>query len=417
MQRRRVLLSSFACSPLEGSEPGVGWRWLVEIARRHDVVLVTHAYYRDQLEPALAADPIAGLEVCYLGPPALGLHPHVQLNSRLFYTWWQLCLRRFVRQLMKTRRFDLVHHLTWGTFRFPCLLGGLGVPLVMGPLGGGEVAPWALFKGLPWRDWVYELARVVPLYWARFDPLAAQGPRASVLVFCRNDETRRALPPSVQARSIVAPEIGAPAMDDARRTNSVSENASFRLLFAGRLLGLKGVAHAVGALNCLVKAGHDVTLDIAGEGPLRPHLQREIARFGLAQRVRLLGRLPQEELFSLYLQSDLFLFPSLHDSSGSVVLESLSRGLPVVCLDLGGPKNYLTPECGVVVSTHRRSRAEVEQALAHAVADLIADPERLRGMSAEAFRHAGRQTWEAHVDRVYCLIEQRLKWATGPANT
>ena len=51
--RKRVLLSCFACSPIWGSEPGVGWRWLIELAKRHDVELVTHAYFREHLELSL----------------------------------------------------------------------------------------------------------------------------------------------------------------------------------------------------------------------------------------------------------------------------------------------------------------------------------------------------------------------------
>lgn len=412
--RRRVLLSCFACSPFLGSEPGVGWRWLLEIVKRHDVLLLTHPYFRNDLELALTARPIDNLEIHYFAPENFGLDPVEQVQSRLFYFWWQMSLPTLVRRLLDKESADLIHHLTWGTYRFPCRLGDMGVPLVMGPLGGGEVAPWRLFKGLPWRDLAYELVRVASMRLARFGPFSS-GPKASALVFCRTEETREALPESVHPKSLIAPEIGAPSGSAIGRHDRPMTQRPFRLLFAGQLRGIKGPSFALGAAHLAAVAGFDVSLDIAGEGPLQAHLERQIKRLGMTHRVRLLGKIPREDLFKLYGQSDLFLFPSLHDSSGSVILESLAHGLPVVCLDLGGPKNYLTSGCGIVVSTHGRSRIQVEQSLADAVTELIKDPRRLLRMSDEAIRQAGFQTWESNVARTYRIIEQKLNWTGSSA--
>lgn len=413
MFRRRVLLSCFSCSPLWGSEPGVGWHWVLELAKRHDVVLATHAFYRDHLEPTLAANPVAGLEIHYCAAPAFGAHPHKQLNSRLFYIWWQWHLKKMVKRLMKTQSIDLIHHLTWGTFRFPTFLGRMGVPLVMGPLGGGDVAPMRLYEGLPLRTRAWEWARAMSLRLVRFDPLATWGLKAADLILCKTEDTLRVLPPLLRQRAVIALEIGSPDVDLSCRQSRSTEPSPFRLLFAGTLSGVKGIVLALGAVRALVNAGYDVTLDIAGRGPLQAHISNEVVRLDLTERVRLLGMVPRENLFQLYGKADLFVFPSLHDSSGNVVLESLSRGLPVVCLDLCGPKYYVTPECGVVVSTFNQSRAQVEQGLAKAIAGLIDDPEKLLSMSTEAVRQAIIQTWEARVTRAYEMIEQRLNWASA----
>lgn len=408
--RRRILLSSFACSPLWGSEPGVGWQWLLQLVRHHDVVLLTHAHFRNHLEPALAAAGLAALPVHYFQAPALGLHPHKQLNSRLYYTWWQWRVRKLVRKLVAAQHFDVIHHLTWGTLRFPCLLGRLGVPLVMGPLGGGESAPLRLFNGLPLKVRAFDYLRSLTLMWVRIDPLATWGPRRAALVLCKSGDSLQALPRSVQARAVVAPEIGSVSAAPFPREPATGRAGPHRLLFAGRLLGWKGVALALGAVKLLVRKGHDVRLDIAGDGPLRAHLAQQVALLGLQERVRLLGNIPREELLTLYGESDLFLFPSLHDSSGNVVLESLSHGLPVVCLDLGGPQHYVDSSCGLVVATRGLSRGQLEQALADAVAGLLLAPDRLQQMSRQAVEHAQRQTWEATVQQGYALIRARLQW-------
>lgn len=411
--RRRILLSCFSCSPLWGSEPGVGWHWLQELTKLHDVVLVTHSFYREHLEPALAGTCMGNLEIHYCSAPALGAHPHWQLNSRVFYVWWQWRLRRLVKQLLRTRSFDLIHHLTWGTFRFPTFLGRLGVPLVMGPLGGGDVAPMRLYEGLPFRTRAREWVRATSLRLAGFDPLGTLGPRSAALILCKTEDTLRALPSSVRSRASIALEIGSPAVDRSCPMRGADEDGPFRLLFAGTLSGVKGIVLALGAVHELANAGYNVTLDIAGKGPLREHIRSEVVRLGLMERVRLLGMVPRPDLMKLYGQADLFVFPSLHDSSGNVVLESLSRGLPVVCLDLCGPKYYVTSECGAIVSTAGRSRAQVEKGLATAIAEIIDSPERLREMSCEALRQAELQTWESRVFRAYELIGKTLSWSDG----
>ncbi len=409
-QRRRILLSCFACSPLWGSEPGVGWRWLVELSQRHDVVLVTHGYFRAHLEPALRSAPLPGLEVHYCEAYAFGAHPHRQLNSRLFYIGWQLRLRRLVRPLLKEKSFDLVHHLTWGTFRFPTFLGRLGVPLVMGPLGGGDRAPLRFYRGLPLRAQAFEWLRSVSLRLAQFDPLAQWGPRASTLVLCKTADTVAALPAQLRARAVIALEIGAPPVDLSSRVQRPTGQLPFRLLFAGTLTAVKGIALALAAVDQLLQSGYDVTLDIAGQGPLRAHLQNDMDRRGLGKRVRLLGMLERAELFDLYGRADLFVFPSLHDSSGNVVLESLSRGLPVLCLDLCGPKYYVNADCALVLPTADRSKAQLEKDLADAIAGLIQDRPRLQRMSEEAVRQATIQTWSARVETAYQMIGSHLGW-------
>ena len=408
--RRQILLSAFACSPLWGSEPGVGWQWLVQLARQHDVVLVTHAFFRSHLEAALVEAQVVA-EVHYFQAPDFGVHPHRQLNSRVYYIWWQWRVRALVKRLLAARRFDLIHHLTWGTLRFPCLLGGLGVPLVMGPLGGGEAAPLRLFDGLPFKARAFDYLRSASLLWVRLDPLATWGPRRAALVLCKSAESLRALPRSVQARAVVTPEIGSPEVDLSQRQEAAAANKGqrrFRLLFAGRLLGWKGVALALGATSRLVRDGLDVQLDIVGDGPLRGYLAEQIVRHRLQDRVRLLGAIPRAELLALYGRADIFVFPSLHDSSGNVVLEALSRGLPVVCLDLGGPAQYVDSSCGVVIGTQGLSRDALEAKLAGALAALVQDPLRVASLSRAAAAHARRQSWEATVARAYGHIDTWL---------
>ena len=131
-------------------------------------------------------------------------------------------------------------------------------------------------------------------------------------------------------------------------------------------------------------------------------------RLGIAEKVTFVPWMEQADLFDLYNEYDLFLFPSLHDSGGLVVLEALCRGLPVVCLDLGGPKEVVDETCGVVVATTKLNSAQVAQDLAKAVLSVLCDRERWRGLSGGAIARARTFLWQERVARFYHSVEPYL---------
>ncbi len=103
-----------------------------------------------------------------------------------------------------------------------------------------------------------------------------------------------------------------------------------RLIFAGRLVDLKGLLPFVEALSRWATAhpDHTVEFDIAGEGPERATLAGLDLPANL--RLHLLGELTYQQLADRFAGAGIFAFPSLSDEWGLVINEALAAGLPVL---------------------------------------------------------------------------------------
>ena len=84
-----------------------------------------------------------------------------------------------------------------------------------------------------------------------------------------------------------------------------------------------------------------------------------------------------------------------------MVLEALSHGLPVVCLDLGGPKDMVTPNSGVVVKSNGKNTAQVAVAMAKEISRLLASPDKLAVLSAGAVSRAQDFILAQRIERFY----------------
>src|ERR1051325_8191811 len=78
-------------------------------------------------------------------------------------------------------------------------------------------------------------------------------------------------------------------------------------------------------------------------------VRQRVQEMGLAGVVEVVGVVPFEEMSNFYASAGVFLFTSLQDTNGSVLLEAMAHGLPVVSLDHHGAANILSPEWGVKV--------------------------------------------------------------------
>lgn len=397
----KLLLSAYACQPNSGSEPGVGWRWSIELARLgHEVHVLTRANNREAIESERLRSTLAArLHHHYFDLPpwlarwkrGLGLYP--------YYYLWQWGAARSAQRLHALERFELVHHLTFGSIWQPTFMGRLGVPLVLGPLGGGEVAPMQLRKGYSIRGKVVDALRDVARMAAMADPNVRRSHSQARLIALRTPDNVILVAPRQRSKIVNAPDIGAePAREMPMRA---SDPHILKLLYVGRLLHWKGLHLALRAIADLAGGGIDVRLTLVGQGPEEAHLRALAVRLGIADRLRWVGWVPHEEIGQHYENNDLFLFPSLHDSGGTVVLEAMSHGLPVICLDLGGPGVLISERAGVKVDPSGLSEAEVAARLTAAMAALHRDRVRLAELAQTALLEASRRTWSATVATLY----------------
>lgn len=406
-----ILLSAYACEPGKGSEPGIGWHWATRLARAgHRVWVLTRENNRGAIERALAQAPVENLRFAYCDLPRWARWwKRGGRGVRLYYLLWQGAAFLLARRLCREVRFDVVHHITFGVYRHPSFMAFLGVPFVFGPLGGGERAPLALRRSFPLRGFAADLLRDGANLLARVDPLLNAAYARSAAILCKTRETLHCIPDRHRGRCMLGVELGAADEREEDAPPAREPGAGLRVLYVGRLVYWKGMHLGVEAFARLLAKHPHARLTVIGGGPEDWALRALALRLGVSHAVRWTGWRERDEVLRAYREHDVFLFPSVHDSSGNAVLEAMSSGLPVVCLDTGGPAMLVGAGCGLRVPA--RGRAETVAALAEALGRFADRPSLAQRMGRAARRRARlRFSWErqvARMERLYRSVAAR----------
>lgn len=160
--------------------------------------------------------------------------------------------------------------------------------------------------------------------------------------------------------------------------------ANLRFVHNGRLVTHKGVDLAIRAV---ARAKQAVELDIIGRGPCEAQLKQLAAQLGVSDRVQFPGWVEDHSKLPEVLRAYRgYVFPSLAEANGIVVQEAMLLGLPVICLNWGGPALLVTPECGVLIDP--AGEEQVVSAIADAMDRLAIDGELAERMSAAGRRRA-----------------------------
>jgi glycosyltransferase involved in cell wall biosynthesis len=337
-RRPRILAFAHGLAPGMGSERGVGWIWSRMLSTIGPTVVVARAWPgdREATKAALGTIPAEQRpEVIWVDLPrwtAVWHRAGTTRMQRVEYIIWQLMALRTARRMHRRGAFDIVWHLTWANVWIGSTASLVGPPFVYGPVGGGVPPPWRLVPGLGAKAMLAELLRALSQKVGRYvNPLARISWRRAELVLVQNPETRDWLPADVRSKVQLFPNAvfdGSIGRADHRRAGPRTA------LFAGRLVAWKGAALAVRA----VALCPGWRLIVCGEGPQFEALVALTHELGVEDRVELLGMQPREELLRLLREeTDVFLFPSLRDEGPWAVAEAVATGVPVVCLDRGGP--------------------------------------------------------------------------------
>jgi glycosyltransferase involved in cell wall biosynthesis len=400
----RVLVAAYACEPERGSEQGAGWNLVWQLARSHDVWVITRANDQQKIEAELAKKPNPNLHFLY--HDLRGLLPIKRLPGGLYlyHYLWHLSLAWLAPDLHRRSRFDIAHHLTFGSFRYPSGLVRLGIPLVIGPVGGAEETPLALWRCFGWRGGLIEAIRWASNRAALLDPLVRVSYRKAAFTLAVTQQTRdRLLNLVAPGRIRILPQSGVDTVRQNVLRRADSPRDTIRVLYIARLVHWKGWDLALRAVAAARQRAM-VELTVLGTGPEAKRLSALVASLGLRDSVNWIPRLEAvDDVYRLYREHDVFLFPSLHESGGMAVLEAMAAGLPVICLALGGPGVSVTEECGVLIQPTTPGRVVDE--MASALLRLATDRDLRRKMGTAAERRVlEAYTWEVKartIDEIY----------------
>lgn len=402
-RRPNVLIVAENASMRQGGESSLALHWFLALLKESvDVHLLVHVRSKSELDQSVSrfasrihyVPDVLLQKICWNLGKALPAHVRSFTSEWLVHLITQFMQRRAARRLIGQYKIDVVHEPTPVTPRLPSMIYGLGVPVVIGPMNGNITYP----PGFRSQSFLERAFVPVARSFADLANYLIPGKRRAEVLLVANERTRFALPSGCRGKVRFLCENGVEP-DVWQRPDDLPARPvdGLRLAFLGRLLPWKGVNIVLDVFAEVKKQMPSAELWIIGDGVERPRLQTQAEALGLCGAVTFHGWAAPEECPRLLSQCDVFLYPSVYDCGGAVVLEAMSLGLAVVALNWGGPGEYLSSGGGVLVepADHRGSVAE----LAKAVQSLTPSKRRELGEAAQR-KISDNYTWAAKVPQM-----------------
>ena len=371
-RKLRVLGCAYACllesgSPISGGEATLGWNLTRQLARFHDVWILTATSNQKGIEAELKRQPVPHVTFHFVDLP-VWMSPLLKFPGgvQLYAYFWQLRAYFAAKKLHRQVKFDIFHHITFANDWMASYIGALlPIPYLRGPGGGAHRTPEGFLRQYPAGARFWERFRSFGQSVLTRDPIFLRGQRRAGAILLCNREAADAVPKSLRHKVQLFPVNGISA-DDLRIIAGDAEGGiqnvvapqvpqppsprAFEVLYAGKLLGLKGVALGIRGFARFAQRHSDVTFSIVGDGPERARLEALIQELGVEPSVILKKWMPRSELLRVMRAADVFLFPSLRDGGGAVVVEAMAAGKPIGCMDLAGPGLHVTENCGIKIT-------------------------------------------------------------------
>ncbi len=400
MDKLKILVSAYAFNPkaetLTEFDRGIlGWNLVDRLSRFYDIWVITHCNNSDDVLDALSAGVLPKVNIHFVDLPKCWRFLHKTALGRWFcYFLWQRKAWKYSRSLHDEVTFDAVHHLTPEYDWIPSFIGAyLPVPFIWGPLGGGERLPQGLLAESSLFDRCRDRWHLIGQWLGRVHNARREGERRARAILICNQETRMRFSKTDVQKLHYFPLTGVSSANiqpDAKKKSY--DQQTFRIISAGYLDKKNGFNLAIKAFALFSKSFPASDFVIFGEGPEQRKLERKIEDNKLDSRVRIHPWIDGKALHERMQDSDVFMSTGLCDRSGFFVVRAMAAGLPVVCLDTGGPGMHVQENWGIRVKPENPEHCVRD--LARALGELYRDRALRRRMSQAAFKNIkDHYTW------------------------
>lgn len=389
------LISAYSVNPYKGSEDSIGWNWVLQYEKNYKegdrIILLTKKFNEKDTRKGLKEFNIQHVELVIVDVPnALNWfrEKHSAFHHMYYILWWHWA---WLWVKHSGIHFDVIHHVTMNDYRIPSeMYKAKGAKVIWGPMGGAQVTPKPLK--------VYEKNRLTATFRefvnksCSWNPFYKKALRSYYKIYCINNETQKQISHIVGKDVPLMPEL---ALRDDYKNLPILEktNDILKIVFVGRLIGKKGIAFLVDALS-LMPDGMDWELLIFGDGDDRILIERQIADSGIEKNVKLMGNRPLNQIAEAYQQADIFVLPSLRETSGNVLLEAMAYAVPIVAFDTSFCRLLKEVECGIFVNTEQALEG-IKEDYCKAIVMLGQDKKMAKQMGLNGYKYVNSKlTWD-----------------------
>lgn len=363
----KVLVNAYAVSPSWGSEPGMGWNWIINIAAYANLYVITEGEWEKEIEAAVEKHPHKKNLHFYYLPVSDKIRKMCwnQGDWRFYYHYKQWERRAFekAKEIIDEVNIDVVHQLNMVGFREPGYMWKLGKPLVWGPIGGMGETPYRFLEGTSWKQkaqlFIKDFITTTQL---KFFYRINQAFKQSNVLISAVPIAQKKIKRYKHRDSILIPETGCYNLNV--HPSDKRQREDFHILWVGRFIYTKRLDIALRSI-AEIKHLYNIHFHIAGTGSdkIVNHYKAMSQQLGIDGLCKWHGVVENSKVHEMMRKADVFFFTSIREATSTVVPEAINNCLPIVCFDTCGFGPLVTDKIGLKVKMSNPEQAVKDFAL------------------------------------------------------
>lgn len=395
----KILINAYACSPGMGSEPGMAWNWVSNLAKFCELYIITEGEFREKIEEVVPTLEQGKNMHFYYNPVTDEIRKMCwnQGDWRFYkyYREWQWKTYLMAKEICSSEHIDVLHQLNMIGFREPGYLWKLSkesdVPFVWGPIGGLKQFPLAYLQGAGLKMKLFNrLKNILNVWQLKHEKRVDEALKTARLLVSSIPDSYRAIKKYKGLESIVIPETGCFLSEDIP-TDRFDEK-ELHVMWVGKFDFRKQLPLALRAIA--IANNPNIVLDIYGGGSDEQiaSAKRVADLLGITEKVVWHGNQPNDVVMNAMHKAQVFLFTSVSEDTSTVVLEAVSNRLPVLCFDACGMAAVIDDKVGRKVALSNPAQSATD--FAKLLNNLEHDRNLLKQLSENCKQRQNELSWE-----------------------
>lgn len=395
----KILINAYACSPGMGSEPGMAWNWVSNLAKFCELHIITEGEFREKIEEVVPTLEQGKNMHFYYNPVSEEIRKMCwnQGDWRFYkyYREWQWKTYLMAKEICSSEHIDVLHQLNMIGFREPGYLWKLSkesdVPFVWGPIGGLKQFPLAYLQGAGLKMKLFNrLKNILNVWQLKHEKRVDEALKTARLLVSSIPDSYRAIKKYKGLESIVIPETGCFLSEDIP-TDRFDEK-ELHVMWVGKFDFRKQLPLALRTIA--IANNPNIVLDIYGGGSDEQiaSAKRVADLLGITEKVVWHGNQPNDVVMNAMHKAQVFFFTSVSEDTSTVVLEAVSNRLPVLCFDAYGMAAVIDDKVGRKVALSNPAQSATD--FAKLLNDLEHDRNLLKQLSENCKQRQNELSWE-----------------------